>query len=165
MAAKEGRADFWAGLFWIVFGGAILAQSIMMPIPSHLGATVLTGPGLVPGALGAGLILLGAILILRVMRAAVIESPEGAVDPETVSVWRPLIACGLMVLYAWGLVERLPFVVLTIVFVSVFVIAFNWEDRSWADRAKTVAGALVVATATGFLLEFVFEGLFYVRLP
>lgn len=162
---KDIKADFWTGLFWIVFGGAVLAQSTQFPIPRHLGASALTAPGLVPGALGAALILLGLILVVRARRGHVIVGQDGPVDPEAVSIGRPLIAAALMVAYAWALTVGVNFIPLTTVFVTVFVTAFNWQARATSSRIKTVIGSAVMAILFAFVLQFVFEQLFYVRLP
>mgnify|MGYP003114489716 CR=1 FL=1 len=162
---KDIKADFWTGVFWIVFGGAVLAQSTHFPIPRHLGATALTAPGLVPGALGVALILLGLVLALRARRGRTIVGQDGPVDPESVSIRRPLIAAALMVAYAWALTSGVSFIPLTTVFVTVFVTAFNWDARSTPSRVKTVVGSAVMAVIFAFVLQFVFEQLFYVRLP
>lgn len=162
---KASRADFWTGLFWIVFGGAIIAMSAQMPIPRHLGASAMTAPGLVPGLLGAALMMLGAVLSLRAWRGGAIESPEGAVDPASVSTSRPLVAGAMMVSYALALTYGLPFIALTVVFVTLFILSFNWHGKTQRQRLITFVGALVMAAIFAATLEFVFEQLFYVRLP
>ncbi|MDY8108732.1 tripartite tricarboxylate transporter TctB family protein [Fulvimarina sp. 2208YS6-2-32] len=155
-------ADLWSGLFWIVLGGAIIANTASMPIPYNLGATFLTGPGFVPGVLGAGLMLLGVILSLR-SRKANAKNPEDS--EQRLSTWRPFAALVLMFVYASFLAFRQPFLPATIVFVALFVIVFNWQDRDTAARLKLLVGASVLGIATGFVVEFIFETLFYVRLP
>lgn len=160
------RADLWAGLFWVVFGGTIIAHSATMPIPRHLGATVLTGPGLVPGLLGGALVILGAVLAVRALRGTTILSDdEAGVDPADLSISRPAAALALMLIYAVALSLRQPFVPWTAGFVALFVTAFNWSGRSVGARAKLIAGALALGLATAFSVEFVFEDLFFVRLP
>lgn len=159
------RADLWSGLFWIVLGGAIIAHAGTMPIPRHLGATVLTGPGLVPALLGGALGLLGAVLAIRGLRGVVVPGPDAADDPASVSNARALAALLMMVAYAMALALRQPFVPLTVAFVALFVAAFNWRGRDAKARLRLAAGALALGVATALTVEFVFERLFYVRLP
>lgn len=161
------RGDLYLGIFWIAFGAVIILASMNMPIPRHLGATALTGPGLVPGLLGGALALLGTILVVRALRGRTVLSPEEDVeDPGRLSLARPLIALALMVGYAVALSVRQPFVPWTVGFVALFVIVFNWQrSPDTGQRLKLVAGALVLALGTAFAVEFVFEDLFYVRLP
>ncbi len=157
--------DFWGGLFWIALGSLIIVEAVGMPIPTHLGATVLTGPGLLPGVLGGALIVLGAVLSIRSLAGKVIVGGEGAVDPASVSMPRALGAMVLMIAYGACLGTRQPFIPATIVFITLFIVAFNWQGRSRLGIAKVVAGALAVGVATAFIVEFVFEVVFLVRLP
>lgn len=159
------RTDLWSGLFWIVFGGAIIAYSVTMPIPRHLGATVLTGPGLVPALLGGALILLGAVLSVRALRGQSIEGADQQAEPDSVSAARALGALVLMFIYAAFLASRQPFVPCTVVFITLFVSAFNWAGRNLRGRVFLVAGALALGLAVAFAVEFVFETVFLVRLP
>jgi hypothetical protein len=161
------RGDVVMGGFWILFGIAIVLHSMQMPIPRHLGATALTGPGLVPALLGGALVLLGAILMIRALRGVtILSSEEDVPDPRQLSILHPLVALVLMLVYSIALALRQPFIPWTIGFVALFVIVFNWNDASTIQkRAKLVAGALVLALSTAFIVQFVFEDLFYVRLP
>lgn len=166
MQSQQARtADLWTGLFWIIFGGAIAAHASTMPIPQHLGATTLTGPGLVPGLLGGALVLLGAVLAIRALRGQAIVGPDAPSDPSEVSNGRALSALALITLYAASIATRQPFVVCTVIFITVFVAVFNWRERALADRVKTLLGAAALGLAVAFALEFVFESIFYVRLP
>jgi hypothetical protein len=163
--AAMQRADLWSGLFWVVFGATIAVYSTSMPIPTHLGATVLTGPGLVPGLLGGCIALLGALLVLRSLFGLVITDPNETGDPSQSSNGRALTALVLMVIYAASIATRQPFVPCTVAFISLFVTAFNWEGRTSISRTKIVGGAIVLGLITGLSVEFVFEQIFYVRLP
>ena len=159
------QMDVWSGVFWIIFGGAIVACSASMPIPRHLGATILTGPGLVPSLLGGALMILGAVLSIRALRNRTVDWEDANTDPETVSNGRALAALVMMVGYAALLATRQPFLPATIAFVTAFVVAFNWEGRDGKSRAKVIAGALTLAVCTAVAVQFVFETLFFVRLP
>ena len=155
------------GVFWIVFGGAVLAHAMQMPIPRHLGATALTGPGLVPAMLGAALILLGAILGIRAWRGhTILSAEEDVADPGQLSILQPIVALVLMVGYAAALILRQPFLPWTVGFVALFVIVFNWSGAAdLPRRARLVGGALALGLGTAFIVQFVFEDVFYVRLP
>ena len=163
--AKASRADFWTGLFWVIIGGAIVAMSAGLPIPRHLGASAMTSPGLVPGLLGAALIALGMVLSVRAWRGRSVVGPDGIIDPASVSTSRPVVAGVLMVSYAFALTFGLSFTPLTVVFVTLFIMAFNWQGQSRRQKMITCGGAAVLAMVFAVTLEFVFEQLFFVRLP
>jgi hypothetical protein len=77
-----------------------------------------------------------------------------------------MIALILMVVYAAALILRQPFVPWTIGFIAFFVILFNWSGAiGLLRRAKLVGGALALGVCTAFIVQFVFEDVFYVRLP
>lgn len=160
---ETNRADRWTGLFWIVLGGAIIAYSSGMPIPRNLGATTLTGPGFVPMLLGGALALLGGSLTLRARRGGDAYAPDAPEGP--ISNGRAMVALVLMVAYAAALALRQPFIPGTILFVTLFVTVFNWADKSMQQRLKTACGALLLATITAIVIQFLFEQIFFVRLP
>lgn len=149
----------------MIIGGAIIAMSAGLPIPRHLGASSMTSPGLVPGLLGAALIALGMVLSVRAWRGRSVVGPDGIIDPASVSTSRPVVAGVLMVSYALALTQGLPFTPLTVVFVTVFIVAFNWQRQNRRQKMITCGGAAVLAMVFAVTLEFVFEQLFFVRLP
>ena len=161
------RADKIFGILWVLFGAAIIAQASSMPIPTHLGATVLTSPGLVPALLGGALVVLGAVLTLRAMGdTTVMAQEEEAADPGTLSTWRPIAALVMMVAFAAALAMGQPFVPWTTGFVTLFVVAFNWAETSERrGRLILIGGAFALGLSTALILQFVFEDLFFVRLP
>jgi len=76
------------------------------------------------------------------------------------------LALGLV--YAAGLVGRggIPFWLATFVFVSVFILAFDWTRRRDAGQtAKGVLFAVAIGAGTAFVVSYVFQVVFLVRLP
>lgn len=172
---SDRRGDLWSGLFWIVLGLAIAVHSAGMPVPRNLGATTLTGPGFLPMLLGGALSLMGLVLMIRARRATgadpqtePLPASQSSADPsseEPASNMRAAVALVLMVAYAASLALRQPFVLCTTLFVTVFITVFNWQDHSTGQRLRTIVGALLLAGATAISIEFVFEQIFFVRLP
>lgn len=72
----RNRQDFWSGLLFMGFGGA----AVLLARDYPLGSTGRMGPGYFPTALGAFLLVLGAIIALRALRI-----PGKALAP--VAVW------------------------------------------------------------------------------
>jgi Tripartite tricarboxylate transporter TctB family len=164
------KSDFVAGLIFIALGLATVVESLRMPRFEHLNVEPYTAPGLVPGMLGVIIFVLGGVLFLRAARAGGWRLSEPAPDAvswsEDRGVRRLLLSVALCLLYAGGLIGRLPFWLATFLFVAAFVILFEWPlatDRS--DRARRVLWAVLLAAAVSAATSFVFQEIFLVRLP
>jgi hypothetical protein len=156
---RTARSDLFGGAGWIVFGAAIVAGALQMDRFEAMGATLYTMPGFVPAIFGGALMLLGAALALRGWRRRA-ALHEGA--PGTVLNRRVVVMLALSLVYAAGLIGRLPFWLATPLFVGAFIFLFTEEGRPPLRRA---AMAVAVAVLTTLAVVLVFEQIFLVRLP
>lgn len=160
------RADFFSGLVFVALGLGALVESLRMPRFEERAINPYTVPGLVPGALGAIILLLGAVLVVRSVRAGGwVAGGEGQWSRDP-GIRRLLLAVGLCLGYAVGLVGQLPFWLATWLFVTGFVVLFEWPlaaDRR--DRTRRLVTALVFGGLVAAAVTFVFRDLFLVRLP
>ncbi len=163
------KADFVTGLVLIALGAAALALSLRMPRFEELNIEPYTAPGLVPGVLGAIILLLGGILCLCAARAGGWRLGAGrgrSVWLADTGVRRLLLAILLTLTYAAGLVGRLPFWLATWLFVTAFVGLFEWPlATSSADRRRRLAVALIYGALVAAAVTQIFERVFLVRLP
>lgn len=159
----SARADTIWALIWIVFGAAVFYGSWTMDRLQALHINPYTAPGLVPGALGVGLIVLGAVLLVRSLRT----DDAGSTTPAPLITPRLLIAAALCVAYGVGLVGRgLPFWLTTILFVFVSIFVFRWsEHRAGGTLGRGAATALLCAAGAAAGITLVFQEIFLVRLP
>ena len=162
------RADFATALVLIALGIAVVVESLRMPRFEHLNINPYTIPGLVPGVLGAVILGLGALLLVRAARAGGWHLATGSSGSwlRDQSVRRLLLAVTLCLGYAAGLVGRLPFWLATFLFVAGFVVLFEWplaDDRN--QRIRRVAFALVFGALIAAAVTLVFQKVFLVRLP
>ena len=142
-------SDRAQGAAWIAVGGAIVYASWTMDRLERHGAALYTAPGLVPGLLGLVLLVLGVVLAVR-NRAA----------PSLRLRWEntPLVLV-LCLGYAIGLVGRVPFWLATFLFVTAFIATFEYPSL------RRMAMAPVYGVGTSFLVTYLFEAVFLVRLP
>jgi len=159
---REASADRLSGLGWVLFGTIIIVHALTMETRDYLGATFLTGPGLVPAMIGGAIVILGAVLFLRSRKGEVVAYFNTA---ETHAGRRVAIALTLMLIYGVGLIGRMPFGPATFLFVTAFVIAFNLPLETRRALALLVAKAALTGALTAFIVVFVFENVFLVRLP
>ncbi len=160
------RADFWSALVWIVLGVAILVISLKMDRLERFQASIYTAPGLVPGLLGIAIAFMGAILLLRAVRAGALQKRTAArVDLR--DHWRLIFSLGLSLVYALVVVaSALPFWLVTAIYVAIFVFVFQYAERRAAGQIpRGIAVAVVHGLLAGWLIQYVFEELFLVRLP
>ncbi|MBS4045848.1 MAG: tripartite tricarboxylate transporter TctB family protein [Alphaproteobacteria bacterium] len=160
------RADFWSSFIWIALGLAILVISLKMDRLERFQASIYTAPGLVPGLLGIAIAIMGAILLLRAVRGGALQSRARA--PLVLrDHWRLIFSLGLSLVYALVIVaSALPFWLVTAIYVAVFVIVFQYAERRAAGQVpRGIAVAVVHGLLAGWLIQYVFEELFLVRLP
>lgn len=163
----DRRHDLWFSLLLTALAVVVLVESWRMPRLENLGVHPMSAPGLTPGLIGLVLLLLGGLLLLRSLRdrraaAAMIATTADTVPAPAGDGARALLAVALCLVYALGLLGRLPFPWATGLFVFAFVAAFGFERaRPW----RTLGGAIAMAVATAVAVTLLFEQLFLVRLP
>jgi hypothetical protein len=159
---KRGADPFFA-LAWIVFGAAVLAGSWRMDRLESLHINPWSAPGLMPGVLGALMILFGAALGLRALR-----HPAGQDEADAASAPRVILAIVLCFGYAAGLLgQGLPFWLTSAAFIFVAILSFRWLDRDAATPSlpRLAASSAAIALGSAFAIGLLFEQVFLVRLP
>lgn len=198
------RADLITSTILVLFGGAVVFESWRMPRFESIGGTFHNAPGLVPGLLGAIIALMGALMLVRSLRAmagraasaaptaserfggaqASSAQPDAAAagaqsgaelggvpvptEPEPVAHGYRRLAwiLGLSLVYAAGLVGRMPFWLATFLYVFSAIVVFERPEHTNPRRTVTrIAIAAVIAGATAWAVPFVFEKIFLVNLP
>jgi hypothetical protein len=169
MASNHGvaaKADFYWALGWIIAGGTIVHGGWTMDRLERLNINPYTAPGLVPAILGAGLAIMGFLLMVRALRAGAFRDANAE---RTELAWntRLILASILCIGYGAGLVGRgLPFWLATFLFVFVSIAIFRWSDYRSSGRVMRglmIAALCGAATAIGVTLTF--QEIFLVRLP
>jgi hypothetical protein len=158
------RADLLGGLFWLVIGAAIAAGAWRMDRLESQGATLYTAPGLVPGLLGASIAFLGVLLAFRSMASGALTTRLKTATEFNGRLW---LSGGLMLAYAAVLVGHgVPFWLATWLFVSGYIAIFEWPTRTErGQRMRGLAMALLYGAGTSLVVSYVFQEIFYVRLP
>jgi hypothetical protein len=161
------RVDLWTGAFFLVFGLAILALALQMPTFREQRGEIYTAPGLVPSIYG---LVISALSVWLIARSIQRRSEEAATvadaPPEGTSNTRVLLAALLGLIFCVGLIGRMPFWIAAAIFVTLFIIVFEWRGGdAWSQRARRVSTAILQGIVTGVAVMLVFEKVFYVRLP
>jgi hypothetical protein len=167
MGSRASRsADHIGGLIWVVFGAAVAYGSWAMDRLEAVGVPPLTAPGLVPGLLGVGFILLGLILLLRHRVPAECEN-EGKVADEPFEWRRTALSWALCMTYAGALLGGGPpywLITMAFLFAHIVLLDESGQVPATATRQRLVAGA-IIAPLTSAVVTLVFQYLFLVRLP
>jgi protein-S-isoprenylcysteine O-methyltransferase Ste14 len=154
------RADLVASILWMGLGLVVVQQSWTMDRLEAQGADPWSVPGLVPGILGAVLVLLGLALLLRSLRTA---PASGAEPREREGRHRLAVTLLLCLVFVFGLLgQGLPFWLAAALFVGVFVAIFIWRERG---PARSLLTAAVYGLAAGAAIHLLFQEVFLVRLP
>ena len=135
---KTTRSDIWGGVAWVTFGSVILVEALRMDRFTSMGATVYTMPGFVPGMIGVVVMVLGLVLALRGWRRLKTSSSS----LESVAPAAPIIngrigfTILLTLVYAGGLIGRVPFWLGTALFVGTFTWLFAPPEHSVQRRDR-----------------------------
>lgn len=165
------------GLGWAAVGAAILVMSVGMDRLADQGVAPYAAPGLVPGLLGAVMLLFGCLLSLRgwhAGRAANGVDGDGVGAPlvqrrADLRPGRLALVMGLCLTFDIVLVGHgLPFWIAAAVFVSISILVLQHPQRQAAGRrldARAVVVAAFSGLAAGGVATLVFQQLFLVHLP
>jgi hypothetical protein len=167
--AKMDRLDFVSSIVLTLFGIGILVESLRMPRLENLKVNPYTVPGVVPGFLGI-LLALGGLFIL--VRSVSRQGWRLGFTREKCASWvrsadtrRSLITLILTITYALVLFPMVPFYFASPLFVFAFVLSAESMVLGSLPRWQAVLSGLILAVITGLVIGYVFQELFYVRLP
>lgn len=157
----KAGSDRLFGAGWCALGMAVLVASWRMDRLEGLHINPWSVPGLLPGLLGALMILFGAALFLRGPGAK-----DGARSPGAGRTWLALVLC---VGFAAGLLGHgLPFWLSAAGFMFVAILSFRWLDRD-AEGAggfgRLALESAAIAVVASVAISLLFQELFLVRLP
>ena len=164
------RSDFWGGAGWMLLGAAVLGGSITMDRLQSQNINPYTVPGLLPGLLGIGMLLLGGILAARSwVRGAFSQAaaPASALQRETSKrAWVVIVLCTI---YSVALIGHgLPFWIASSIFVTGTILVRQRLNSDPAERRLAPAlwaKAVVIGVASAVVTQLVFQELFLVRMP
>jgi hypothetical protein len=160
------RVDLWTGAFFLLLGLSIMSLAIQMPTFKEQKGEIYTAPGLVPGIYGLVICILSIWLVVRSLRRGLSTGPAASEAPDGSSNLRLALAAALGLVFCVGLIGRLPFWAAAAIFVTAFIILFEWRPgEPWSRRAMRFGTAALQGLVTGVAVMLVFEKLFYVRLP
>lgn len=169
-ATATPRADLRDAIGWVVLGLAVVIASVRMDRLTDQHINPLTVPGLVPGLLGIGMVIIGAILGLRSWRRSAYRQPRvplSATGHQRRK--RALLATALCCGYSLVLIGRgLPFWLASSIYVTASILAFDRISSNQAKRRINLHAAnkaLLIGVISSVVVWLVFERLFLVRLP
>jgi hypothetical protein len=160
------RSDLWQALFWVAVGGAIFYGSWTMDRLENVGVKPFSAPGLLPGILGVLVVLLGAVMLVRALRAGALGPRATGTAP--VIEWRRLfVPIALCLAYAGGLVGRgVPFWVASWLFVAAMIWTLQYrERREKRQLARLALVAAGIGLGAGVAVSVIFQEIFLIRLP
>jgi hypothetical protein len=160
------RTDLISAAFWMVFGGAIVVGAWRMDRLEYMHINPYTAPGLVPGVLGAFIVLFGLIMAVRAARAGALQG-SAAGGGEPIFNGRVALSAALCIAFAAGLVGHgPPFWLAAGLFVFLHMFLFEYPERRARNEVmKGALAALAIAVSASFVITMVFQELFLVRLP
>jgi hypothetical protein len=164
------KADFVTAFVLIAFSIGVIWKSSLMPTFENRGANPLSAPGIVPAILGGIIGFLGIVMLVRAVRRG---GHKLELSGEKLNGWlrKPAtVRFGLTILlaliYAWGLVGNISYPLATFLFVTAFVIIFEYDrSKPLKKRRKTIIVALIEAALTAAVVSAVFRYVFLVNLP
>ncbi len=159
-------ADLLTGIAFLALAIAIVVGSWVMDRLPHLGATLYQLPGLVPGLLGAAIGFMAILLIVRGLRGGALAQAH-IPKFEIAEHWRLVVIVVFGLFYALVLVGHgLPFWLASAIFITIFVILFQFPDRrANGTLARGAAFAVFFGVTAGLIIHYGFQDIFLVRVP
>lgn len=164
------KADFLSSVGLMIFGITVTVLSWRMPRLEEKDINPYTAPGTVPGALGVILLVLALIMFVRTVRQGGFLPRFSAQGFKSLAKSEGILRLGVALLlclvYALGLIGRLPYPLATFLFVFAFVLSFDLKfDAVEGGKRRIILTALLQAVITSCVISAAFQYLFLVDLP
>ncbi|MFM8992417.1 MAG: tripartite tricarboxylate transporter TctB family protein [Alphaproteobacteria bacterium] len=162
----DPRADLAIAVVLFLLGAGIVWEAWNMPTFRERQGDIFTAPGIVPGFYGVAIAMLSLALGWRALGRRRRGLGATASEATTTGIAGIALVALLGLVYAVGLVTRLPFWLASALFVAVFVLVFAWKPGATRQaRIRLGATAVAIGLGAGIGVALVFERLFLVRLP
>ena len=173
LSPDEARAlagnDLRDALGWVAFGATVLVASIRMDRLEEQHINPHTVPGLLPGLLGIVVMLVALMLGVRSWRRGGRWHGGASAPGDGASTRRIWLVIGLCTVFGVVLVGHgLPFWLAAALYIAVSIVVLQRPQRLALGREvslRDVAFALAVGLGSGWVITYVFQDLFLVRLP
>ncbi len=163
------KKDFITSIVLIAFSLSVVVMSYTMPRLEHRNIDPFSAPGVVPGMIGMILLGLSLILFVRSIRRGgylLFVAGDAARAAQKGGKTRVLLTLALSLIYAVGLLGRIDYGLATFVYISVFIVMFEYRSGvSLNAQKKMIALALLEAAIAALSISLVFQKLFLVDLP
>lgn len=157
---RKAAKDFVSGLLVVLFGIFIIVDSLNMKVFN----TFLDAPGFFPVIVGAVLIVLGGVLSFIGFRlggvAELKEVLNGAFLKQFITsdgTVRVLILIAMMVIYIWGLLGRMHFILSTSIYLAANFLYLKATKHWWVS--------IIIAAATSTIVYSAFDLGFGITMP
>lgn len=167
--SSMNKADFISSIILTLFGIGVVVESLRLPRLENLNVNAYTVPGIVPGFLGLFLTVAGLAIFVRSIRRG---GWKLSLNKDGMRRWlgsamvmRTAVTVVITMGYAILLFPNVPFWIATPIFIFVFVVATESMKYGGLPDRKKLLTALVLAIIAGLLINYVFQDLFFVRLP
>lgn len=166
---RMDKMDFVSSIVLTLFGIGVFVESLRLPRLEHLDINPFTVPGIVPGFLGLLLTICGAVVLGRSIARGGWRlglSAKGIASwARSGAVKRSSITFFLTIVYALVLFPMVRFFYATPLFVFAFVVTAEAMEKGGWPRWQAVLTGLILAIIAGLVIGYVFQELFFVRLP
>ena len=153
---RSSQSDFITGAVMGIISLAMLVESIRMPYYEEGKRGLLSSPGLTPGLLAAGLLIMSLLLMFRA-RGFTVNLTRFRFEPET---GRVLGVVAILVAYV-AAIKPVGYVIATFVMLAVFQAAFM-QRRTLKTLLLWPVGLSAVITGA---LYYVFAKVFLIPIP
>ena len=163
MQKKKGRnsaKDFVSGLLIVLFGIYIIVDSLNMKVFN----TFLDAPGFFPVIVGGVLIVLGGILSFIGFKLGGAAELKEVLNGEFLKQFitgdetvRVLILIAMMVIYIWGLLGRMHFIISTSIYLAANFLYLKAVKQWWLS--------ILIAVITSAVVYYAFKLGFGITMP
>jgi len=157
---RNAAKDFVSGLLLVLFGIFILFDAMNMKVYN----TFLDAPGFFPAIVGGVITVLGAILAFIGYRLGGVAQLKEVLNGDFLKEFitsdgtvRVLILIAMMVVYIWGLLGRMHFIIAT----SIYLVA----NFLYLKAAKQWWISIIIAVITSVIVYYAFKLGFGISMP